>query len=244
VKEKSEDYIFRFGKKIVLMSATILNVDVFCRSLGITRDQVAAKRMKNRFPVENRRIYVHSYTKVTGGQSKQKEWGPKLLKAANEVIDKHPDDRGIIHTHNFNIARMLVSESKHRKRMLFQHNFKNKDEMLKEHAKTEGSIIVAPAMHEGLDLRGDLSRFQIIAKMPYPNFYDDKQLARRIEIDREYYNWLVALKLVQGYGRSVRNEEDFADTYVIDSGIWTFLKYNTKLLPGWFIEAIDRSYQV
>lgn len=244
VKNKTHSHIFSFGQKCLLMSATVLDVDVFCKSLGVKREHVAAYRMKNRFPKENRPIYVHSYTKVTGGQKNQKEWGPKILKAADEVIAKYPNEKGIIHTHNFSISRLLVSESRHRKRMLYQVNFRNKVEMLKQHTRSQNTIIVAPAMHEGLDLKNELSRFQIIAKVPFPNFFDDKQLARRVELDQKYYNWLVALKLVQSYGRSIRNEDDHADTYVIDEVFLRFIKENKKMLPGWFLDAIDLKHKL
>ena len=118
---------------------------------------------------------------------------------------------------------------------------RGKEEMLAEHARRPNGIIVAPAMHEGLDLKGDLSRFQIIAKVPYPNFFDDKQLARRVELDRRYLVWLVALKLVQSYGRSIRSAEDWAHTYIIDGAIDRFLKEADKMLPPWFKEAIIRT---
>ncbi len=93
-------------------------------------------------------------------------------------------------------------------------------------------------MHEGLNLSEDLSRLQIIAKVPYPNFHNNKQLARRMELDRRFYNWLVALKIVQSYGRSIRSESDWADTYIIDGSFDRFYKENRKLMPVWFQEAI------
>ena len=93
-------------------------------------------------------------------------------------------------------------------------------------------------MHEGIDLIGDLSRFQIICKVPYPNCFDDEQLARRVEIDRPYYTWLTALKLVQSYGRSVRSPTDTADTYILDESIYKFMDDARKMLPGWFKEAV------
>ena len=111
--------------------------------------------------------------------------------------------------------------------------------MLEVHSKSKNTIIVAPAMHEGIDLVDDLSRFQIICKIPWPNFIDDKQLARRIELDQDYYNWLTALKLVQSYGRSVRSETDWADTYIIDEVLLSFKERAKKMIPKWFSEAIQ-----
>jgi Rad3-related DNA helicase len=240
IRDKTEDQLLKYADRALFMSATILDVNVFCDSLGIDRSEVAAFRMKNRFPKENRQIHIHSYGEIKGGKSKQHEWGPGMIKAANEVISYHPGEKGIIHTHNFAIAKMLREECSESHRFLFQHDFDNdKDEMLRVHARSQDSIIVAPAMHEGLDLKDDLSRFQIIAKVPYPNFFEDKQLARRVEIDKKYYNWLVALKLVQSYGRSIRSDSDYADTYVLDKNFLKFIKYNKKMLPKWFLEVVN-----
>jgi len=235
---KSYPYLLDYGRYCLMMSATILDVGIFCDSLGIARADVAALRMKNRFPVSNRLIHVRSAGNLSGGKKKMPIWGPRLLDKVDEVIAEHPDDRGIVHTHNFAIADLLMSESVHRDRFLFQNNFRSKEQMLEVHADSCAGIIVAPAMHEGLDLVDDLSRFQVICKIPWANFYDDKQLARRVELDTNYYVWLTALKLVQSYGRSIRSEEDHAETYVVDGGFESFIRRAGNMIPSWFRDAV------
>jgi Rad3-related DNA helicase len=109
---------------------------------------------------------------------------------------------------------------------------------LAAHDVAPNSIIIAPAMHEGLDLADDLSRFQIICKIPFPNFHQDKQLAVRMESDPVFYDWITALKLVQSAGRSVRSKTDWADTYILDGSFEWWFRKNKRLLPSWFTEAI------
>ena len=231
--------LFNHGEKVLMMSATILDVNIVCQSLGINRDQIAAKRLRNRFPIKNRPIYLRSAGRIVGGPDKMKNWAGKLVEQADGVLSHYPDNRGIIHTHNFAIADLLMNRSAYKARFLYQKNFKSKDEMLAVHADSTNTVIVAPAMHEGLDLRGDLSRFQIICKIPWPNFIDDKQLARRVDIDRRYLLWLTALKLVQSSGRSVRSETDWAHTYVLDEVFLSFLQDAKDMIPSWFHEAVD-----
>jgi len=125
-----------------------------------------------------------------------------------------------------------------RDRFSYQKNFLDKAALLDYHTFNEKSVILAPAMHEGIDLMGELSRFAIICKVPYPNFYDNKQMVRRMELDKFYYDWLVALKLVQSYGRSVRSDTDYADTYIIDGAFAYFYSKTKRILPGWFKECI------
>lgn len=233
-------YLFDKADIVIFMSATILNANVFTKSLGIPKDKTAAKRMKSRFPTKHHPIYYKPIAKLTGGTKGQEKWGKLLVSTVEEITQKYPNKKGIIHTHNFSIAKLLLTECnyKTKSRFLFQKNFEDKFEMLQEHANSQNSIIVAPAMHEGLDLKNDLSRFQILCKVPFPNFYSDKQLAIRKDENPEFYNWLVALKTCQSVGRSVRHEKDYADTYIIDGSFGWWYEQNKHMIPSWFKNAI------
>jgi Rad3-related DNA helicase len=240
VHEHAEKYLFQYGERLLFMSATILMPRVIYESLGINKDDVFAYRMKSRFPAKNRPIY---FDPVGSMNYKHKnETLPLLIQKIETICDKYPGQRGIIHTHSFEIAKTLIERCKKTvsQRFIFQENYKSKEEMLAEHAKYKHSVIVAPAMHEGLDLKDDLSRFQIICKVPYPSFVNNKQLQIRMEMSQSYYDWLTALKLVQSYGRSIRSASDYADTYILDTEFKRFLQKtkSNKLLPDWFREAV------
>jgi ATP-dependent DNA helicase DinG len=58
------------------------------------------------------------------------------------------------------------------------------------------------------------------------------------KINEQWYNWQTALRLIQGYGRSIRSKEDWAKTYVLDSGFEAFVRRNK--MPDWFMQAIIR----
>lgn len=238
VDKHANRYLFGYGDKILMMSATILQPKVIYDSLGIDPSEAYAYRMKNRFPVENRPIY---FQPVGSMSFKNKEsTTPKMIAAIEEIANNYPDKRGIIHTHNFEIARNILinCDKTLQKRLIYQENYESKDEMLVEHTKKTNGIIIAPAMHEGLDLKHDLSRFQIICKIPYPSFQDNEQLKIRMQLSQDYYDWLTALKLVQSYGRSIRDEDDWADTFILDQDFDLFKKKCHKLLPEWFTEVI------
>lgn len=238
-KSFANKIFFNNANKILMMSATILDPSVMVESLGLKPSDVAFFRIGSSFPKSNRPIYIDYACKMSGGKSKMPEWGPKLVTKVDTILDKYMNVRGIIHTHTFAISELLVNSSKHNKRFLYQKNFETKQDMLDVHYKSSNTIIVAPAMHEGLDLKDDLSRVQILAKVPYPNFFDDKQLARRNEIDRRYIIWLTALKMAQQYGRSIRSETDWAHTFIIDETFSHFFRDACNILPKWFTEAIS-----
>jgi Rad3-related DNA helicase len=100
------------------------------------------------------------------------------------------------------------------------------------------TVLISPSLHLGLDLKDDLSRFQIITKIPYPN-KNDRWIDARRKMDEDWYYWQTALKLIQGYGRSIRSKDDWAKTYVLDSAFRYFVRKNRNILPNWFIKAIQ-----
>jgi Rad3-related DNA helicase len=114
-----------------------------------------------------------------------------------------------------------------------------RDEVMAEHVNsTKPTVLISPSLYTGLDLKDDLSRFQIIVKVPYPDL-GDRWINEKTKLDQQWYNWQTALRLVQGYGRSIRSKEDYAVTYVLDSGFENFAKKNKNILPDWFTQAIQ-----
>lgn len=237
VKKYAAPLLFNKADKILMMSATILSAQTMVESLGINKNEVAFHKVPSSFPAKNRPIYFEPCGPLTYKQKHSTY--PKLVKAVDAICKKNMEHRGIIHTHNFEIARLLIDQCKSYRRFLFQRDFEDKDAMLAEHGRKQGSIIVAPAMHEGIDLVDDLSRFQIICKVPYANQNDNPQLKQRVELSWNYYVWLTALKLVQSCGRSVRHDKDWASTYILDSGFGKFMDMSINILPEWFLEALQ-----
>jgi Rad3-related DNA helicase len=225
---------FDRAKKVFLTSATILDKNVFCKNLGITDAEFI--RMPSEFPKENRKTYV--WTNGSLSYKDKAETLPKLIPMINKIITHYGDKKGIIHTHSYELEKYIREHVKS-DRFIFMET--DRDAMLEKHFRSTNSILIAPAMHEGLDLKDDHSRFQIIIKMPYPSS-QDIQIKNRLERykDWDWYNWLTALKLVQSYGRSVRHKDDYADTYILDGAFINFYRKGTtsRFLPEWFKESI------
>ena len=109
--------------------------------------------------------------------------------------------------------------------------------------KSPVGVCAARHLHTGhlvtatKQLQDELSRFQIIVKVPYPDL-SDMRVKVKMEKDRRWYDWQTALRLVQTYGRSVRSKEDYADTYILDSQFIPFMRRHPTLFPKWFTEAL------
>jgi len=237
IRKYANELLFSKADKILLMSATILSHRTMVDALGLDENEVASYKMPSVFPVENRPIYFEPCGSLSY-KNKVRTY-PRLVETVDRICEKYPDNKGIIHTHNFEIANLLIDACDSSDRFLFQKDFVSKDEMLEEHSQYENSVIIAPAMHEGLNLTDNDSRFQIICKVPYPNQNANPQLKKRVEISWNYYVWLTALKICQSYGRSVRHDKDWAHTYIVDEDFGRFFSMAANILPEWFLEAIQ-----
>jgi Rad3-related DNA helicase len=224
----------------LFMSATILNPVVFAESIGLDPSETCYVRTPNVFPVENRPV-IKDYAGSMKWKNRQATM-PKMIKKVDNIMARHAGEKGIIHCQSFKIMESIMDgvNPANRGRLLTQNDFPSKKDMLMEHAQRVDSVIIAPAMHEGLDLHQNSSRYQLIIKVPYPDFTRNKQMKIRMDRDWKYYLWLAALKLVQSYGRSIRSEDDWAKTYILDSDFDRFLQHAERhdMLPDWFIEAI------
>jgi Rad3-related DNA helicase len=231
VNDVIPSYIFKKTPKIILMSATIINPKEFCTYNGIPYNSAMYFNAGSPFNINNRKIYI-----IGSGSMSMKNFDfskKMLVEDIKRIINHHKNDRGIIHTYSNKIAnfirdtiiddRIIVKDDKH-----------SIEYCLNKLKESKNGIIVGSAMEEGLDLKDDLSRFQIISKIPYPNL-GDNQIRIRKDNDKEYYQYLTILTLCQAYGRSIRTHTDYANTYILDSD---FSRLTRNCMPKWFNEAI------
>ena len=234
----AHDLLFSFAERVLMLSATILDAPTYLRSLGIEPEDAEVIRVASDFPPENRPIYLRPVARLTRHHLEQDL--PKLLREVTELFEAHPQDKGIVHAHSYKISSYLAQNlpERHRRRLVTHYGSDGRDAALEKHLSSrEATVLVSPSMTEGVDLVGDLSRWQVICKIPYP-YLGDPQIARRKQEDAAWYDWRTCLTVVQAYGRSVRSADDFAVTYVLDADFPAFLKRQRRRLPEWFLEAV------
>lgn len=210
------------------MSATILNADAFARSLGIPKDQYESISIPSPFPVENRPI-INAAVGSMSFKSIESTL-PNIKEAVKAIMQEHGNEKGIVHCHTYKIANYLKNNIKGKlgKRILI-HNSENRDKVLQQHIRSkEPTVLLSPSMTEGVDLKGDLSRFQVICKVPYP-WLGDPIVKKRMNKFPDWYALKTAMTVVQSVGRSVRNSEDTAITYILDSDWDRFYNKNKRL---------------
>jgi Rad3-related DNA helicase len=127
------------------------------------------------------------------------------------------------------------------RRFLF-HGKDNKKEVFEQFRKSspsEGRVLVASGMYEGIDLPLDEGRWQVLAKVPWLNL-GIPSVAYMAEKDSEWYIWQTLRTVIQAAGRISRTENDFGVTIVLDTTFNRLINQAREagLLPGWFERAI------
>jgi Rad3-related DNA helicase len=242
VGDYMNEYVWNRYDKVILMSGTILDIDLFCQVNGLSKHEVNYKSWQSPFPIENRRTI---YAPIGSMSMKDKvETFKKYIPFLTNIFNHYSGKKGVIHTNSFELSNWIERDMKKNKRLLF-HTSLNKQDILIEHFESKkDSIIVSPSVGTGVDFDDDKSRFQIIAKIPYPSLASARN-KRRQELNKEWYSWKTVCTLIQMMGRSIRHKEDYADTYIIDSGFGGLLYYSRKYFPKWVTDTIvDKSKQM
>ena len=230
VSHFADDRLFRFGEHVLCMSATILDHETFCRSVGIPVKDAVFMRAPSPFSVENRLVHFMP----VGSMSRKSidETLPKLVEAIKIILEQHKGEKGIIHAQSFRIANYIKSHV--RSKRLLIHDSENRSAVLEQHKLSEKpTVLLSPSMAEGVDLAGDCSRFQIICKVPYPSL-NDAVVVKRMKNDQRWYDLVTARTLIQSLGRSIRHEEDFAVSYILDGDWNRFYAKNKHMFSGDF----------
>jgi ATP-dependent DNA helicase DinG len=234
VAQYTGDYIFKFADKVLLMSATILNHSAFCQILGIPKDNNAFVNIPSPFPIENKPIIIApigsmSYKNIDNTL-------PLMKSAIEEILKEHANEKGVIHSHSYKIAKFL-KENVDSDRIL-THNSENRAEILEQHINGDKpTVLLSPSMTEGVDLANDASRFQILCKIPYP-YLGDKLVKQRMQRWKWWYPLQTAKTIIQAVGRSIRNKDDHAVTYILDADWDRFYSRNKNIFPEDFRKCL------
>jgi Rad3-related DNA helicase len=234
VSSYTNQFLFDKGKRVVMMSATILNKDGFCQTLGIKEEDCSFISIPSPFPPENHPIFAYPIAKMSASSIDQGL--PKIADAIKAILAQHPNEKGVIHSHSYKIVNYLRKNVKS-SRLIF-HDSNNRQEMLEKHiSSSKPTVLVSPSMQEGVDLKDDLSRFQIICKIPYP-YLGDKIIKKRMYRWPWWYSLQTAKTIVQSLGRSVRNHDDKAVSYILDADWDRFYSKNSQLFPENFKQSL------
>lgn len=229
---------FKHADVCIFMSATILDYRLFAHWLGISPDEIYAIRRKSPFDIK--RNPIKTFNEFNMSFTHLEKTAPRTISTIEEILKRHKDEKGIIHTISSQCRDFLIS-SISTDRFIF-HDTQNRAQVIEEFKDSDKPLVlVSPSVNEGVDLPGDECRFQIIYKIPYPDL-GDKQVSMRNAFDSKWYDYKTSLALVQTHGRGMRFEDDYCTTYFIDSRLMGFVAEDSaqnQFIPDTFRDAID-----
>ena len=223
------------------MSATIISAEEMAESLGLKPGEWEVVTVPMTFPRENRIVKL---VPVASMSKKNIETDRDfLLTATEKVLTQHSEDNVLIHTVNYALTRWLAErlEQGHDGVITYTNSHQRDDALqLFTRGGAGRSILLAPSLDRGIDLPGDLCRVQIIAKVPFP-YLGNPQVGTRMHMPggQTWYNVQTVRTLVQMTGRAVRSRDDWAVTYVMDKEFMRFWDNGKRLLPEWWIDAVE-----
>lgn len=234
-------FLWCHGKRWLCMSATFVSTEEMNDSLGIDVAglKTATVKVPMLFAKENREIVSVPVANMTN-KEKETEW-PKMIRAIDNVCSWYPEDRILVHTVSYAFTEYLMKNCSRelRLRSVTYRNGQERDNALARYRQNKGSVLLAPSMDRGIDLKDNDCRVVIVAKVPFPNL-GDRQVGSRLRGvgGQTWYNVATIRKLVQMTGRGVRSKDDWCRIYILDAQFMRKIWKVKQLLPGWWREAV------
>jgi len=215
----------------ILTSATLLPHDVK-EILG--RSDYPYKDLGTSIPKENRRII---WTPSTFSHRASDIDIPALAKRIQDIYISTGKKNTLVHSTYSLMYKLLPYFTI----PVIWHDENNKQDAIDRFTQN-GGILIGAGMSEGLDLKGDLCRVQIITTLQFPNIIDPWVSKRKALPDGE--EWMIGevMKVLrQQVGRGTRGETDYCENYVLDNRLASVIQKARKLgmCPDHFFDSIE-----
>lgn len=215
------------SKATILMSATIGRPDILASELNI--DDYEFISTPHVIPENQRRIFLHSNAPKISAKSGIAVYANQA-RIIREIMDKHSQDKGIIHTASWKHAKTLAAFLKDTKRIMLTDGPRI-ETIQKFKESNQPLVAISPSWDHGLNFHGDDARFGVITKIPWLNWGNPVVNIRvNAKGGRDWYDWNACLKVVQACGRVVRGIDDWGYNYIVDAN-WNRVK---RFAPQWF----------
>ena len=236
--------VWERAEKRVISTATMMyrtNPEKWCWNIGLDPDRTSVINVSMPFDVSNRPIYTGTIIGNMSSGGDDTHW-PEIMETIDELANEHVGQRGLIHTASYKRAERFYDDAYKfptLKDNVYLHRTDSSDDIVEEWQKSDKDIMVTPSMTEGVDLKGDMCRWQALMKVPFPSPADSRVwylLNKKPGTGWPWYYEKAACSIVQSAGRAVRSKDDWASFYVLDGA---FNKVRNRVdFPPWFEDAI------
>lgn len=235
-----EKHLWRSIPRVISVSATLRpkTMDL----LSVDEGERELYESAHPFSLERRPIYLLRSIDGRPVPRVQYNWSSEdqtwWVECIDRIIDLWPNEKGLVHTVSYGRMKMLAERSRHRSR-LWTHWSGNTREKVEAFKRSRGNgVFVSPSLTTGWDFPDDAARFNIIAKVPFPD--STSPLVRaRCNVDPDYRDLIAAVQMQQAAGRVVRNEGDWASTYIVDGHAGWFQWGRSEHFAQWYLDGVE-----
>lgn len=184
--------LLELGNIRIFLTGTLGSKDKFCEWNNINPEETYYIYEKSPFDVSKRPIYADFVGNMSGSRGKTPRWKNKLaLSKLRQLLEKHKDEKGVIHTSSNEQVFWIMSNLRD-DRLTFVGG-EDRNYVLKDFTKSEeNTVLIGASIKDGVDFKGDLCRFQIVFKIPYPQLNEQVKYRKALDPKWFYYQtvWL------------------------------------------------------
>lgn len=237
----AERMLFRGIPKVILTSGTVRPKTLEMLGIGPKEFEFFD------YPGEitpSRSPLIHLNTRIRVNKNTP-DWEYKQLTRnwIDKIIEGRLDRKGIIHTANFRVRDHILSFSKFDSRVFITNYGKDgpptSDVIARYKAMKPPAVLISPSVSTGYDFPYDDCRYQIIAKMPWPDIGSKVEQARN-GVDPTQSAYQMVQTLAQAFGRGDRAEDDWQEVFVVDDNFGRVMWAYRDLAPTWMAAYIRR----
>lgn len=227
----AKSLIYDYADFVVLMSGSWGDKATSMREIGLDPAETRFISMPSDFPKENRPVVLAP----EGLDMSHRNWEtnlPKLVAFIKDKMKKHPNEKGLVHVPSYTKGWQIIKALKSDR--VVGHVSEDFHQKFEEFIKSDKpAVFVSPSCTEGVDLKDDLCRWQVLTTVPYPpagsGFYQ-RVLAKAGWLT---YNTHTLRQIMQMLGRPVRSKTDQAISYMADTRFNGFIQKMWKNIPQW-----------
>jgi len=239
-----KNFVWSRADKRIISTATLRyrnNPRVWIKNAGLDPEKTEVINVGMTFPPKNRPVITNETVCSMKGGGDKENWGA-IMDKLEELSKQYYGQKGICHTSSYDRAARVeetvdVEEHPYLHNNIFVHRqHQDADAVLDEWQDSNKDLILSPSMMEGVDLKGDLGRWNVLLKVPYPA-QDAWTEYLQNETDYGWHDYYdrAAIRVAQAYGRTNRSKDDYSDFYILDEDFEDLKKKVT--LPNWFTES-------
>jgi Rad3-related DNA helicase len=243
--EYAERMVFRDIPRVILTSGSI-------KPMALVKLNIAPSEFdfleyeEDTHPYRSPLIYVESTPPIKIDRRSSDYDLQRLVDMIDRTIEIWCEYRGIIHTVNFKLRDYIMLHSRYARYMVTNYAAgaeTTADVIARFKAMDPPAILVSPSVGTGYDFPASDARFQIIAKVPFPDETSNiEQERKRLDPNRGAHQ---AMQLVtQAWGRADRGPGDWQRVMVFDSNFEWFMWRYGAFAPKWFLAHYMKSDKI